>query len=737
MAALATMAAILVAAVVARAAGGGAVAVDWVPAWGAELRLEVDGYAFLYLLAIGGVGLAVIAYSVRYLPLHLQEATVPAPAAWRFYLLMALFAVAMAGIAVSTDLLLLFLCWDATAAASYFLIGFDRDKEDARRAAFTTIVVTGGSAVLMLVGIAILWVHWGTFSLQLLFERAVGDTPTTVAVALILVAALAKSAQAPLHFWLPRAMVAPTPVSAYLHSAAMVAAGVLLIGRIHPLIELSPALGDALLAVGFASIALGGLLALGHDELKPILAYSTISQYGYVVVLYGLGGAAAAVAAPFYVLGHAIEKSALFLSVGAVGQSTGTERLHELGGLARRLPLVALASGVAAAALAGLPLTLGFFQDELLFKSAVEHGTGAAIALAAAAALTFAYLGRFWIGVFLGRERATAHRIPFSLQWPVLALAAVLAVGGVAVGPFLELAEGAGGFTAQAAVEESVAYEFAATETNLLAGAALLAGALLLALARRRQAWLAAVARLGERAGPAALWDGLVRLLDSVSDRIYELELRDLRTRVGAVLVPAAAFAALAILLPPTAVHYEVGALAGAELELAAALAVVSLAALAVAGTRRHLPLLLLLSVVGYGLAAAYAFFGAPDVALAAVLVETTLALVFFGVLALMPAEELRREARLSERRSPWRDRLIAVGAGSFAALVLWGGLSRPIGGDAVGLAYPKLVEQAHSKDAVTAILTDFRGLDTLGEVTVLAIALLGVAAMLRRGRLS
>src|SRR6185436_14048525 len=216
-------------------------------------------------------------------------------------------------------------------------------------------------------GAVLLYNAYGTFSLPELFERADSGPTTTAACALIAVAALAKSAQAPLHFWLPRAMAAPTPVSAYLHSAAMVAAGVLVLGRVHPLLANSEVVLDGLLVIGLASIAIGGTLALAQDELKQILAHSTISQYGYVVALYGIGGASGAGAAALYVLTHAIAKSALIMTAGAVTEATGESRLSHLGGLARGMPVLAVASGAAAATLAALPLTLGFFKDELFF----------------------------------------------------------------------------------------------------------------------------------------------------------------------------------------------------------------------------------------------------------------------------------------------------------------------------------------------------------------------------------
>lgn len=257
----------------------------------------------------------------------------------RFYAAIVLFMASMVGLATAQDLILLFVFWDLTAVASYLLIGFDRQDAEARRSALMALLVTGISAVGLLVGILLLRVEYGTTQLPEIIGRAEAGTVLTVAGALIAAGALAKSAQVPLHFWLPRAMAAPTPVSAYLHSAAMVAAGVFLLSRVHPLLELSPALLDAVLAIGLASMAVGGALALSGQELKQILAHSTISQYGYVVAMLGVGGPAGAAAACFYVLAHALAKSALFMTAGAVTEATGEKRLDAVGGLARRMPV--------------------------------------------------------------------------------------------------------------------------------------------------------------------------------------------------------------------------------------------------------------------------------------------------------------------------------------------------------------------------------------------------------------
>src|SRR5688572_12417046 len=346
--------------------------VPWAPTLGLRVTFALDGLAALYCLLATGIGAVVFAYGAGYLPLHLEHEHRPSKERWRFWPWMVLFMVSMMGLALAQDLVLLFVLFDMTAVCSYFLIGFDRDRREARGAALMALIVTGVSAVAVLIAAVLLYTEHATFSIPVLLARPGGGPTMTVAAALLAVGALAKSAQVPLHFWLPRAMAAPTPVSAYLHSAAMVAAGVLVIGRVHPLLARSQAVLDGLLVVGLASILIGGALALAKDEFKQILAHSTISQYGYVVTLYGIGGPAGAGAAALYVITHGIAKSALFMTAGTVTMATGEDRLSRVGGLRRDMPLLAISSGVAAATLAALPLTLGFFKDELFFKAALE-----------------------------------------------------------------------------------------------------------------------------------------------------------------------------------------------------------------------------------------------------------------------------------------------------------------------------------------------------------------------------
>jgi multicomponent Na+:H+ antiporter subunit A len=714
--------------------GGGAIDVRWAPSLGLRLDLAFDGLGALYGMLATGIGAAVFAYGAGYLPWHLEHEQRPRSEAWRFWPWMVLFMASMVGLACARDLVLLFVFFDLTAVSSYFLIGFDRGRLEARGAALMALLVTGVSAVGLLMGAVLLYDAYGTFSLPELFAVAEGDTVTSVAAALIAVAALAKSAQVPLHFWLPRAMAAPTPVSAYLHSAAMVAAGVLVLGRVHPLLARSDVVLDGLLIVGTASIAVGGALALAQDELKQILAHSTISQYGYVVALYGMGGATGAGAAALYVVAHAIAKSALFMTAGAVTVATGETRLSRLGGLGRDLPVLAVASGVAAATLAALPLTLGFFKDELFFKAALEQPWPVQAMAVLAAALTFAYIGRFWIGLFWGPRRTPAGAAGGVLVGPVAGLALVAVIGGVFVDPFADLAADAAGVTFAAPVDVAPAYHLDARAENVMALLAWALGGMLLLAPRARDRVVGVVARAGDRVGPRRIYGGALLGLNRISDRLHDAEVRDLRTSLAAIMVPGGVVVAVAFAVTPTEGAYAVGKLTADDLPIVALLALAVLAGVRVASDAGRLRPVLALSVLGFALAAVYAVIGAPDVALVAVVVETVLTLVFVGVFARLPRPRRTNAVRVGrwERR---RNAIVGVVAGTAAFATIWAALSRPTTGTGVAGQLVRRTPDAHGGDVVTVILADFRGFDTLVEITVLAVAIVGVAGLLRQGR--
>jgi multicomponent Na+:H+ antiporter subunit A len=718
-------------------AGGGGIDVEWAPSWDLRLAFELDGLGAEYGLLATGIGVAVFLYSSAYLPLHLAHGARSRREEWRFYGALVLFMVSMVGLATAQDLILLFVFWDLTAIASYVLIGFDRHEAESRRSALMALLVTAVSAVLMLIGILMLRVEYGTTQLPEIIEAAQPGTLLTVAAALIAVSALAKSAQVPLHFWLPRAMAAPTPVSAYLHSAAMVAAGVFLLSRVHPLIETSRFLLDALLVIGLASMAVGGVLALSGRELKQILAHSTISQYGYVVAMLGIGGSYGAAGACFYVIAHALAKSALFMTAGAASEATGAKYIDEMGGLRRRMPLLAAGSALCAAALAALPLTIGFFKDELFFHAALDRGTWLGVLAVAGAALTFAYIGRFWLGIFTGEAEAEPRPVPRRLDVPVAVLGALCVLGGTVVEPFAALAEDAAIATANAEVTVDVAYHLDLRAENIMALATYASGLTLLGLGGWLAGPLRAIHRFGARWGPERIYGLSLVGLNRLSDQIHDLEVRDLRTRVAAVLIPGAVLVSVGVIAAPREGAYVIGGIASAQVPLALALVVCCIGAVTVCFPRAHLALVLSLSAVGFALAVAYALMDAPDVALVAVLIETVFALLFIGIFALLPRTVLSREARLPAARArTLRDLAIACFSGLVTTLVVWAALSRPAPDASMAERHLELADDAHGYDVVTVILADFRGLDTLGEITVVGVALLGVAAMLSRGRM-
>ena len=716
--------------------GGGEVNVAWAPTWDLRFHVALDGLAALYALLATGVGFLVLAYSSRYLPIHLGHGGRPESEGTRFYGFMLLFMGSMVGLAMAQDLILVFVFWDLTAVASYYLIGYDRHDKDSRASALMALLVTGVTAVLLLIGALMLYAAHGTFSVPDLAGVVRPGPLLNVAGLLIAVAALAKSAQVPLHFWLPRAMAAPTPVSAYLHSAAMVAAGVLLLGRVYPLLQESGFLLNVLLAVGLLSMAIGGILALTRDVLKQLLAYSTISQYGYVVFMYGLGGKYGAAGAAFYVVAHALAKSALFLTAGSVSEATGETRLSQMAGLRKPLPVLAVASGAAAAGLAALPLTIGFFKDELFFGAALERGAIFAVLAVAGAALTVAYVWRFWSGIFLGAPRDGAHAVSATLVWPVAVLGVLVLFGGFVVEPFAALARSAGSVSLAGSVESvKPAYHLDARPENLMAIATFALGAVLILSRPVWEGAAGAVARVGDKVGPERAYEVAVDRLNALSDFVHRLEIRDLRSRVAALFVPAGVLVGLGFLATPTAGVYRIGAVEWREAPLLLALVAVAVAAITATYTRRHVTLALVLSSAGYVLAAVYAFFGAPDVALVAVLIETVVTLLFIATLKLIPYKVLHHQARLPLERKR-RKVYTSVVAGAFAFVVVWGTLSQPVAENGAAAELTRLTPDAHGKDVVTVILADFRGLDTLGEITVVALVLLGVATLLRRGML-
>ena len=709
----------------------------WAEVYGLHFELKLDGLARLYALLAIGIGFLVVAYASRYMELHLAHGDRPPSDHTRFFFFLLLFMAAMVGLVMAQDMILIFLFWDLTAIASFFLIGFDQHEEDSRSSAMMALVVTGVTAVLVLIGAMLLHLEYDTWSLPAIIDQGGMQGSAPWALLLIAIGALAKSAQVPLHFWLPRAMAAPTPVSAYLHSAAMVAAGVFLIGRFYPLMQQVDWLLDLFLFIGFASMLVGGILALTRNVLKQVLAYSTISQYGYVVFMFGMGGDYGIKGASFYVLAHAIVKSALFLTAGAVTEATGKKTLAEIGGLRTSMPLLALGSGMAAAGLVALPLTIGFFKDELFFARAVELGAPYMVMDVAGAALTFAYIFRFWTHIFLGREISPAKPVSVWLVWPVVVLGLLTVLGGVWPEPFTRIAESAASVSAYGPQDIHVSYVFDPIPENMMAIATWTIGFAIYWTRRRWWRPALGIAHIGEKIGPAHWYYRGLNGLNHLSDSIHSFEVRDLRSRVASILLPAGILVGLAVLVTPNANSFEIGAIQQSDFTLVIMLIAAVVSGFVVMTLRDHLRLAIGLSSVGYSLAGVYAFMSAPNVTLVAIVVETILSMFLIGMMVLMPRTILRFETEAdSDRRSISRDALIATVAGLLVFFVSWGALSRTAFNTEIIDSHTVLTPAVHGKNIVTVILADFRGFDTMGEITVVAITLIGIISLLRSGRL-
>jgi multicomponent Na+:H+ antiporter subunit A len=413
------------------ATGSRIVDVAWAPSLGLSLSFNLDGLGLLFSLLITSVGTLVVLYASRYLADH--------PHAGRFYASLFAFMGAMLGVALSDNILTLFVFWELTGFTSFLLIGFEHERDDARSAALQALIVTGAGGLALLAAGVLLFDVSGSTSLSAM--AAIGGSiaahPFYAAIAsLVLLAAFTKSAQVPFHFWLPNAMAAPTPVSAYLHSATMVKAGIYLVARMTPILGGTALWTTAVTSVGAVTMVVGAYRSLQETDLKRILAYSTVSALGLLMMLLGMGSAEAIAAALVYLVAHAGYKGALFLIAGAIDHETGIRDVTRLRGLQRAMPVTAIAGGIAALSMAGVPLTLGFIAKDGAYEALLHDGDWSrwllVLTVTSSMLLGAAGLLAGWLpfrGVSLQPE---AHEPGWQLWIPPLTLAAAGLLVGVA-----------------------------------------------------------------------------------------------------------------------------------------------------------------------------------------------------------------------------------------------------------------------------------------------------------------
>ncbi|MEV6690751.1 Na+/H+ antiporter subunit A [Micromonospora sp. NPDC051196] len=698
-------------------AHGGAVVetYPWIPQLGLDLAFRMTTLSWLMTLLVGGVGALVLVYSARYLP---PDAVGTAQYAG----VMVGFAGAMLGLVLADDLLLLYVCWELTTVFSYLLIGHSTERRSARWAAGQALIVTTLGGLAMLVGFIMLGHHAGTYRWSELAERPLpGGSYLVIAVLLILLGALSKSALLPFTSWLPVAMAAPTPVSAYLHAAAMVKAGIYLLGLLAPVLAGVGPWRPVVLVAGLATMVMGGWAALRQTDLKLLLAYGTVSQLGLLAVAVGVGTADAALAGVAMLAAHALFKAALFLVVGVIDHGAGTRDLRKLSGLGRGAPVLAGVAVLAAASMAGVPPLLGFVAKEAVFAAFTDRPVVLTV-LVVGTVLTVAYSLRFLWGAF-GTRPGTAptrlRRIPPAMLLPPAALAVVGLVAGSAAGQVDHLlrpyAESLGPVHAHLALWPG---------PNLALGlsALALAGGAVLFVSRRPLA--PALARLRAPVTGPQGYEWITHRFDRVAVDVTSVTQRgSLPQYLGLILLVLAAVpgGVLLVIRP-----WEHPIAVWTTPVQPVVLLVISVAALLAVGARRRLTAMLLVGMTGYGTAMLFVLHGAPDLALTQFLVETVTIAVFVLV--------LRRLPKRFSVRPLWSSRWIRRAIGTIVGLTIAGlavAAATARHARSISLDYPELaVERGHGRNVVNVTLVDIRAWDTLGELTVLVVAATGVASL-------
>jgi multicomponent Na+:H+ antiporter subunit A len=701
----------------------------WVPELGLDLELRLDGFGLLMLSLVSGIGVLIFAYARWYF--HDR------PGLGRFAGTLVAFSGAMLGLVLADNLLVVYLFWELTSVTSYLLIGFEDEKAPARAAALQAILITGAGGLAMLGGFVLIGLEAGTFSLSGILAQPPSGTAVDVGLVLVLVGAVTKSAQVPFHSWLPGAMAAPTPVSAYLHSATMVKAGVYLIARFAPAFAEAAPWRPIVLTLGLTTMLVGGLRALRQHDLKLLLAYGTVSQLGFMVVLLGAGLEEATLAGCAVLVAHGAFKAALFMTVGIVDHQAHTRdirRLDRLWSSPRWRPTL-VAAVVGAASMAGIPLMLGFVAKEAAYEAFVHGGLGGPdgvvlAGLVVGSILTFAYSARFVRGLLGPASTPEAVSDPPApaapFLGPVVVLAALTVILGIAPEPASDLVSQAG-VALDAAVEPVTLHLWHGLNQALLLSLLTIATGTALALGWR------GVERVQDRTpdlptadgGYRAILAGTLGLAARTTGFVQNGSLPAYLTVILATVVALPGW----VLLTATEVP-PLPELADSPIQVVVGTATLG-AAIAAAIVRRRFDAVLLLGGVGFAVAVLFVIQGAPDLALTQLMIETLSVLIFVLVLRRLPT-------RVDDE--PWRFGIAlrvlvsgVVGAFVFAfAIIATGARTAPPISDGY---LERALPEADGRNVVNVILVDFRGLDTLGEITVLAVAALGIVSLVLAAR--
>lgn len=714
------------------------VSVAWIPQLGLNLSMHMDVLGWVLTLIVTGVGALVLLYCRWYF--HDDSAGIG-----QFSAVLLGFAGAMYGLVLTDDLVMLVMFWEVTSILSYLLIGHYRRRAASRRAALQALLVTTLGGLVMFVGVVLLVVDAGTSSIREILALAPTGPLVDAAIVMLLIGAISKSALFPFHFWLPGAMAAPTPVSAYLHAAAMVKAGIYLIARFAPIFAFSAPWRPIVITLGIVTMLLGGIQALRETDLKRILAFGTVSQLGFFAVVVGYGTQAAALAGLALVIGHALFKSALFLIVGVIDRQLSTRDINELSGVGRQAPVMATAAFISVASMAGVAPTIGFVAKESTLSALLDDalagspwGLVAIVGVVLGSMLTAAYGVRFLWGAFWTKRDAQGTRMPTTawpdppvgfLSAPIILAGATLAAGIGA--PALDVALHGYAVTATPGLDPATGD---ATEgpghLALWHGFEPALGISILSILLGFGLFL-----LTRRTG----WDHKPRLLRFTAADVYYLVVRgvdrlsvlsttltqrgSLPVYVGTIFVVFVA-AEVTALVASDIDRFQLSAWhTPAQIVVAPIMAAAGI--FAVRAQKRYTGVVLV-SVTGLGMVALFATSGAPDLALTQILVETVTMVTFALVLRRLPAR--MGEHNASVGRIPRA--LLGIGVGLTMALIAVVATQSRVA-DPISAAFPKLAyEIGHGKNVVNVALVDLRGWDTMGELSVLVLAATGVASL-------
>ena len=719
--------------------------IAWLPALGLNLVVRMDGFAWMFCMLVLGIGSLVVLYARYYMS--------PADPVPRFFAFLLAFMGAMMGVVLSGNLIQLAFFWELTSLFSFLLIGYWHHRKDARRGARMALTVTGTGGLAMLAGLLVLGHIVGSYDLDHVLaaaEQVRAHPLYLTALVLVLLGALTKSAQFPFHFWLPRAMAAPTPVSAYLHSATMVKAGVFLLARLWPVLGGTEPWFWIVGGAGLVTLLLGGYAAMFQNDLKGLLAYSTISHLGLITLLLGLNSPLAAVAAVFHIMNHATFKASLFMAAGIVDHESGTRDIRRLSGLRQMMPITATLAMVASAAMAGVPLLNGFLSKEMFFAETVFMDTASMarwvlpVAATVAGMFSVAYSLRFTVDVFFGPPATdlphTPHEPPRWMRVPVELLVLTCLLVGVlpATTVGASLAAAARPVVGGDLPAFSLAVWHGFNAPMVMSLLALAGGTLLYLLLGRtqRQGRLVDAPLMGRFDGQR-IFEGLLALLSAAARHGRQaLSTRRLQWQmlwlVGASLLAGA----LPLWLHGLQLGHRGALPLSPAFVLLWILGAVSAVAAAWQAKYHRMAALTLLGGAGLATCITFLWFSAPDLALTQISVElVTTVLILLGLRWLPQRDERLRVRPRGTRRRRLRDLLLSLLAGGGMAWLAFAMMSRDFPQSTSTFFLERALTEGGGTNVVNVMLVDFRGFDTFGEIVVLGIVAITVYALLRRFR--